>query len=147
MRRPAAAVVGGGSAVGGWSVTASVASVVQRGVQAGDRGGVRVPRRTVRRAQSFAAGLVFVACDRVDPRPRRWRVGRCGRFPAVLETTRKPSAETAELERLRARNAKLEADLTKTRTALDIMGKAHALLEQLSESADDREPSASRKKR
>ena len=53
----------------------------------------------------------------------------------------KKSAETAELERLRARNAKLEADLLKTRTALDIMGKAHALLEQLSESADDREPS------
>jgi transposase len=47
------------------------------------------------------------------------------------------SAETVELERLRARNAKLEADLLKTRTALDIMGKAHALLEQLSESADD----------
>jgi hypothetical protein len=47
------------------------------------------------------------------------------------------SAETAELEPLRARNAKLEADLTKTRTALDIMGKAHALLEQLYESADD----------
>jgi hypothetical protein len=46
------------------------------------------------------------------------------------------SAETVELERLRARNAKLEADLLKTRTALDIMGKAHALLEQLSESAD-----------
>ncbi|GAA1278767.1 hypothetical protein GCM10009609_47680 [Pseudonocardia aurantiaca] len=41
------------------------------------------------------------------------------------------------MERLRARNAKLESDLTKTRTALDIMGKAHALLEQLSESADD----------
>ena len=49
----------------------------------------------------------------------------------------KKSAETAELERLRARNAKLEADLTKTQTALDIMGKAHALLEQLSESADN----------
>jgi len=47
------------------------------------------------------------------------------------------SAETVELERLRARNAKLESDLLKTRTALDIMGKAHALLEQLSESAED----------
>src|SRR3954469_5076458 len=47
------------------------------------------------------------------------------------------SAEAAEVERLRARNAKLESELTKTRTALDIMGKAHALLEQLSESADD----------
>ena len=50
------------------------------------------------------------------------------------------SADAAELERLRARNAKLESDLTTTRTALDIMGKAHALLEQLSESADDQEP-------
>jgi transposase len=61
------------------------------------------------------------------------------------------SAETAELERLRARTARLEADLMKTRTALDIMGKAHALLEQLSESADDdtdyREPPTPRKRR
>jgi hypothetical protein len=48
--------------------------------------------------------------------------------------------EAIELERLRARNAKLEAELKKTRTALDIMGKAHALLEQLSESADDQQP-------
>jgi transposase len=59
----------------------------------------------------------------------------------------KKSAEAVELERLRARNAKLEADLTKTRTALDIMGKAHALLEQLSESADDQEPSTPPRKR
>ena len=52
----------------------------------------------------------------------------------------KRSAETVELEQLRARNAKLEAQLLTTRTALDIMGKAHALLEQLSESADELEP-------
>jgi transposase-like protein len=52
----------------------------------------------------------------------------------------KRSVEAAELERLRARNAKLEAELKNTRTALDIMGKAHALLEQLSESADAQEP-------
>jgi transposase len=52
----------------------------------------------------------------------------------------KQSLEAAELERLRARNAKLEAELTKTRTALDIMGKAHALVGQLSESADDQQP-------
>ncbi|HEY6424371.1 MAG TPA: hypothetical protein VIY28_14205 [Pseudonocardiaceae bacterium] len=52
----------------------------------------------------------------------------------------KLSVEAAELERLRARNAKLEAELKTTRTALDIMGKAHALVEQLSESADDQEP-------
>lgn len=59
----------------------------------------------------------------------------------------KKSTEAAELERLRTRNAKLEAELTTTRTALDIMGKAHALLEQLSESADETEPPAPRKKR
>lgn len=61
------------------------------------------------------------------------------------------SAEVAELERLRARNAKLESELTKTRTALDIMGKAHALVEQLSESADegadDQEPPPPLKRR
>ncbi len=59
----------------------------------------------------------------------------------------KRSAEAVELERLRTRNAKLESDLTKTRTALDIMGKAHALLEQLSESADQQTPPAPRRKR
>jgi transposase-like protein len=52
----------------------------------------------------------------------------------------KKSAEQIELEKLRRRNAQLEADLTKTRLALDIMGKAHALLEELSESADNDEP-------
>ncbi len=48
----------------------------------------------------------------------------------------KRAAADSELEKLRARNAKLEAELATTKTALDIMGKAHALLEQLSESAD-----------
>jgi transposase len=56
------------------------------------------------------------------------------------------SAESVELERLRARNAKLEADLVKTRTALEIMGKAHALLGQLSESAEDQDPPRPSKK-
>ena len=56
------------------------------------------------------------------------------------EKSPKRSAETAELERLRIRNAKLESELARTRTALDIMGKAHALLEQLSESAEEKNP-------
>jgi transposase len=47
------------------------------------------------------------------------------------------SAEQVELERLRKRNEKLEAELKKTQLALDITGKAHALLELLSESADN----------
>lgn len=46
------------------------------------------------------------------------------------------SAEQVELERLRRRNARLEAELERTKTALEITGKVHALLEQLSESAD-----------
>ena len=52
----------------------------------------------------------------------------------------KRTAEQVELEKLRRRNEKLESDLKKTRMALDIMGKAHALLEELSESAENDEP-------
>ena len=48
----------------------------------------------------------------------------------------------AENERLRKRLAKAEAKLGQTRAALDIMGKAFALLEMLSESADSPPPSA-----
>ena len=53
----------------------------------------------------------------------------------------KKTAEQIELEKLRRQNEKLKSDLTKTRLALDIMGKAHALLEELSESAEDDGPS------
>ena len=53
----------------------------------------------------------------------------------------KKSAEQVELEKLRRQNEKLKGDLSKTRMALDIMGKAHALLEGLSESAENDGPS------
>jgi transposase len=59
---------------------------------------------------------------------------------AVPAKRPRKTAEQLELEELRRRNAKLEADLTKTKLALDIMGKAHALLEELSESADNDKP-------
>jgi transposase len=59
---------------------------------------------------------------------------------AGSRTPTKKSAEQVELEKLRRRNEKLEADLARTRMALDIMGKAHALLEGLSERAEDDEP-------
>jgi len=53
----------------------------------------------------------------------------------------KPSAkDRGEVERLRAQNARLTAQLAQTRTALDIMGKAHVLLEMLSESTDTSTP-------
>ena len=45
----------------------------------------------------------------------------------------------AENKKLRARNGRLENELGKTRTALDIAGKAFALLEDISNSADSGE--------
>lgn len=46
------------------------------------------------------------------------------------------SAEQAENDRLRADNERLQRELAKTQAALDVVGKAHALLGLLSESAD-----------
>jgi transposase len=46
------------------------------------------------------------------------------------------SAADAENERLRKENERIAAKLAKTEAALEIMGKVHALLETLSESAD-----------
>jgi transposase len=58
----------------------------------------------------------------------------------VQEQRRRPrgpdTAEQAELERLRRQNEKLAKDLARSQAALEIMGKAHALLELLSESTD-----------
>ena len=48
----------------------------------------------------------------------------------------KRSLVEVENDRLLARNKKLEAELVRTRLALEITGKAHALLEMLAESAD-----------
>jgi transposase-like protein len=48
----------------------------------------------------------------------------------------KRTPEQVEVERLRRRNERLENELAKTKLALEITGKAHALLELLSESAD-----------
>ena len=45
------------------------------------------------------------------------------------------SAETAENEKLRKENEKFAAELARTKAALEVVGKAHALLELLSESA------------
>ena len=56
------------------------------------------------------------------------------------ERVGKPSADQAEIARLRRDLDRAERRLATTETALVIMGKAHALLEQISESAehDDR---------
>jgi transposase-like protein len=73
----------------------------------------------------------------------KWRKDRdSGAFNALSEKTGK-TAEAQELARLRAenkkllaKNQKLSAELGKTKTALSIAGKAFALLEEISESAD-----------
>ncbi len=57
-----------------------------------------------------------------------------GRAPG--EKVGKLSAEQAEIARLKRELARANKRLTTTEAALDIMGKAHALLESLSERAD-----------
>ena len=66
-----------------------------------------------------------------------WRKARDAGARQGLAPKSKPrrSPEQVELERLRRRTERLEAELERTKTALEITGKVHALLEQLSESA------------
>jgi transposase len=66
--------------------------------------------------------------------------------PGGKKEKNQKGADSAELSRLRAENRKLQArneklsrDLGKTKTALDIAGKAFALLEGISNSADSGE--------
>ena len=75
-----------------------------------------------------------------------WRRAReAGVLAGLAAQGRRPrrTSEQVELERVRRRNQRLEAELARTRAALEIVGKAHALLEPLSESADS-EPRSSR---
>jgi len=66
-----------------------------------------------------------------------WRKARDagGRGALAPKAKQRRSPEQVEVERLRRRNERLEAELERTKTALEITGKVHALLEQLSESA------------
>jgi len=61
-----------------------------------------------------------------------------GRAPG--EKIGRPSVEQAEIARLRHRLEVTERRLATTETALEIMGKAHALLETLSESTGTPKP-------
>lgn len=67
-----------------------------------------------------------------------WRKqAEAGTREGLARTARKRrSAAEVELDRLRRQNERLAKELDKTQTALEITGKVHALLEQLSESAD-----------
>jgi transposase-like protein len=68
-----------------------------------------------------------------------WRQARdAGALDGLEPGVRKPkrSATEVELEKLKRKHERTEAELARTRLALDIMGKASALLESLAESAD-----------
>jgi len=68
-----------------------------------------------------------------------WRRARdAGALAGVADKPRRPARSDAdrEAERLRVENERLRAELAKTRAALDVVGKAHALLGLISESAD-----------
>jgi transposase-like protein len=70
-----------------------------------------------------------------------WRkAADAGALDALEPKARRPrrSAEAAKLDKANARIDRLETELASTKLALEITGKAHALLELLSESADSK---------
>lgn len=67
---------------------------------------------------------------------RRLRVAGVLEGRAAGEAVGRPSAEQAEIARLRRQLGASQQKLATTETALDIRGEAHALSEQISEGAD-----------
>lgn len=68
-----------------------------------------------------------------------WRkAARAGASSALGPKSR--DRRDREIEQLRARAEKAEAELARTQAALDLVGKAHALLETLSESTGTPKP-------
>jgi transposase-like protein len=74
------------------------------------------------------------------------RAADAGALEGLAKTGRRQrrSGEQAEVERLRRKVEALEAELARKDAALDLVGKAHALLETLSESAGITPPSSRR---
>ena len=85
------------------------------------------------------AGLL--TSGQVEPAGARGGSGASGAKPGRL------SAEQVEIVRLRKQLAEKERRLATTETALEIMGKGLALLEQISESADSQAIEQPRRKR
>lgn len=86
-------------------------------------------------------------CDAADRRERGAILRREDLHSSHIVQWRKAGAASAlgpkahdqrdrEVEQFRTRAQKDEAELARTKTALDLMGKAHTLLETLSESTD-----------
>ncbi len=115
------------------------------------------PRSDPPRRRSFTAKYkldILTEYDAANPTERGVLLRREGLYSSHLTSWRKardsgalagltpapragrPSAEQAENVKLKARAERAERELARTKAALEIVGKAHALLEMLSESAD-----------
>ena len=114
------------------------------------------PRADRPRRRSFTAQYkldILTEYDAADPAARGVLLRREGLYSSHLSEWRKArdsgalggsssarpagrSAEQRELAKVTARAERAERELAKTKAALEIVGKAHALLELLSESAD-----------
>jgi len=115
------------------------------------------PRSDRPRRRSFTAEYkseILAEYDAADPAARGVLLRREGLYSSHLSEWRKArdsgalasltpaarasrtTAEQRELAKALARAERAERELAKTRAALEIVGKAHALLEMLSESAD-----------
>jgi transposase len=123
----------------------------------GSDDGVMGPRADRPKRRSFTAEFkaqVLAEYDAADRQERGAILRREGLYTSHIAEWRKaadagaraalPSSGGArpgrdqrdrELEALRVRAERAEAELARSRAALDLMGKAHALLETLSESA------------
>lgn len=95
--------------------------------------GAVLRRHAVNRA-SVAAWAYARDHDEFGPGPSGSRTGKEARTVAMT-----PKRQSAEIVRLRRALAKSEADRVVLDAALESLGKAHALLEKLAESAE-REP-------
>ncbi|MEU5547732.1 hypothetical protein AB0G85_36210 [Streptomyces sioyaensis] len=77
-----------------------------------------------------------------DSHVKEWRAAKdAGALDALVDRRTSPARpkkplEAAEAERLRRKVARLEKDLAQRDAALEVLGKAHALLEPVSNSAD-----------
>jgi transposase len=119
--------------------------------------GLMSPRSDRPRRRSFTAQYkldMLAEYDAADPAARgvllrreglysshlsEWRKARDSGALSGLAPAARPVKKTAEQvdnDRLKARAERAERELAKTKAALEIVGKAHALLEMLSESAD-----------
>lgn len=133
-----------------------LASVADNGIMSTD-GSTDKPRRRVispaeklqhleaydQAIQTHEGGAYLRANGLYSSQIVQWRKQRdAGMFDGKQpgEAIGKPTKEQAEIARLKRQLADRERDLETTQTALDIMGKAHALLEQLSKSADSQDP-------